>query len=77
MHEGRLYSLLYLGICGLFCNERELKRNNRIRLFSDEKMHFSLVAGRTGKGLEAARTKLSEILPRGVPRSRHMLAVPY
>lgn len=69
MHEGRLYSLLYLGMCGLFCNERELKRNNRICLFSDEKMHFSLVAGRTGKGLDAARTKLSEICPEVCPEA--------
>lgn len=62
--------------CGLFCNEREVKRNNSISFFSDEKMCFSLVARRTGKGLDTASAKLSEILPRGVPRNRHTLAVP-
>lgn len=53
----------------LFCNETGVKRSSSTSsgLFSDEKMCFGLVAGRTGKGLET--TKLSEILT-GVPEDR-------
>lgn len=56
-------------MCILFCNERGVKRSSSTSsgLFSDEKMCFGLVAGRTGKGLET--TKLSGNLI-GVPGDR-------
>lgn len=61
--------------CGLFCNEREVKRNNSVSFFFDEKMCFSLVVRRIGKGLDIVRVKLSEILFRGVFRNRYILVV--
>lgn len=45
-------------------------------MFSHDKMCFSLVAGRTGKGLDTTRrSKLSVILV-GMPRDSHIIAVP-
>lgn len=49
MHSLSCQETMYI----LFCNERGVKRssNTSSGLFSDEKMCFGLVAGRTGKGL--------------------------
>lgn len=72
MHSLSCQETMYI----LFCNERGVKRNSStsLGLFSDEKMCFGLVAGRTGKGLET--TKLSVILI-GVPGDRHRRTAGY
>lgn len=72
MHSLSCQETMYI----LFCNERGVKRssNTSSGLFSDEKMCFGLVAGRTGKGL--GTTKLSGILI-GVPGDRHRRTAGY